>query len=217
MADVKISELTDGTAVVTGDLVEIERPGSPNVSRRVPLGTAAGADEGNFAAASHGHTLSDISDAGNSAGLDVGTTAGTVAAGDDSRITGALQPADIGSTVQGYDADTAKLDVEDQTLTGGARVTSKSLGTITTGTVTPDPGDRPQQHYINGGAHTLAPGSNAGSYLLDITNNSSAGAITTSGWTLVDGDSFTTTDGDKFRCHCSIGEAGSLLSVKAMQ
>lgn len=124
---------------------------------------------------------------------------------------------EIGVDVQGYDADTAKLDVEDQTLTGGARVTSKSLGTITSGTVTPDPGDRPLQHYTNGGAHTLAPGSNSGAYYLDITNNGSAGAITTSGWTKVSGDSFTTTNGHKFRCSCSVGDAGSLLVVQAMQ
>ena len=115
-------------------------------------------------------------------------------------------------------ADTAaQLAVEDQSLTGGARVTSKDLGTISSGTVTPDPGDRPLQHYTNGGAHTLAPGSNTGSYLLDITNNGSAGAITTSGWTKVSGDAFTTTNGHKFRCHCSIGEAGSYLVVGALQ
>lgn len=124
---------------------------------------------------------------------------------------------EIGVDVQGYDADTAKLDVEDQTLTGGARVTSKSLGTITSGTVTPDPGDRPLQHYTNNGAHTLAPGSNTGSYLLDITNAASAGAITTSGWTKKVGDAFTTTNGHKFRCSCSVGDAGSLLVVQAMQ
>ena len=111
----------------------------------------------------------------------------------------------------------AKLDVEDQALTGGTIVTSKSLGTITTGTVTPDPGDRPLQHYTNGGAHTLAPSSNTGSVLLDITNNGSAGAITTSGFTKVAGDSFTTTNGHKFRCHVSIGNGGSLLQVQAMQ
>lgn len=111
----------------------------------------------------------------------------------------------------------ARLETEDQTLTGGARVTSKSLGTVTSGTTTPDPGDRPLQHYTNGGAHTLAPGSNAGAYLLDIVNNGSAGAITTSGWTKKSGDSFTTTNGHKFRCHCSVGNEGSLLVVQALQ
>lgn len=110
----------------------------------------------------------------------------------------------------------AVLDVEDQVVTGGARVTSKSLGTITSGTLTLDPGDRPLQHCTNGGAFTLAPGSNTGSILLDITNNGSAGAITTSGWTKVVG-SFTTVNAAKFRCHASIGDAGSLLTVQAMQ
>lgn len=113
--------------------------------------------------------------------------------------------------------EAARLGVEDQALTGGVIVTSKSLGTISSGTVTPDPGDRPQQHYTNNGAHTLAPSSNAGSILLDITNDASAGAITTSGFTKVAGDPFTTTNGHKFRCHISIGSAGSLLQVQALQ
>lgn len=113
--------------------------------------------------------------------------------------------------------DAAQLTVEDQVLGGGASVTSKSLGTITTGTVTPDPGDRPLQHYTNNGAHTLAPGTVTGSYLLDITNGASAGAITTSGWTKVSGDAFSVTNGNKFRCHCSVANGGSLLIVQAMQ
>ena len=115
------------------------------------------------------------------------------------------------------DLSYARLDVEDQALTGGVIVTSKSLGTISSGTVTPDPGDRPLQHYTNGGAHTLAPSTNKGSILVDITNNGSAGAITTSGFTKVAGDAFTTTNGNKFRCHISVGDAGSLLNVQAMQ
>src|SRR3990167_2863822 len=111
----------------------------------------------------------------------------------------------------------AFLNVEDQAVTGGVRVTVKDLGTISSGTVTPDPGDRPHQKYVNGGAHTLAPGTNQGSYWLDITNDGSAGAITTSGWTKVAGSSFTTTNGHKFACVCHISDLGSLLSVQAMQ
>ena len=41
----------------------------------------------------HTHTVSQVTDAGNSASRNVGTTTGTVAAGDDSRITGAAQKA----------------------------------------------------------------------------------------------------------------------------
>jgi len=113
--------------------------------------------------------------------------------------------------------DVVSLTTEDQVLTGGLRITSKSLGTITTGTLTLDMGDRPLQHYTNGGAHILAPGTNTGSCLLDITNDASAGAITTSGFTRVTGASLTTTNTHKFRCHISVGNAGSLLQIEAMQ
>jgi hypothetical protein len=109
------------------------------------------------------------------------------------------------------------INTEGQTVTGGAGITSKDLGTVSSGTLTPDPAARPQQHYINGGAHALAPSATAGSYLLDVTNSASAGAITTTGWTKVSGDPFDTTSGHAFRCYCSIGPAGSLLSVQAMQ
>jgi hypothetical protein len=102
-------------------------------------------------------------------------------------------------------------------LTGTYVVTSTSLGTISSGTVTPNPQTQPMQHYTNGGAHTLAPSANAGSVLVDITNNGSAGAITTSGFTKVTGDTFTTTNGHKFRCSISIGNGGSLLVVQALQ
>jgi hypothetical protein len=116
-------------------------------------------------------------------------------------------------------ANAARLDTQDQVVTGGTRVTSLALNSgsaVTSGTLTLDPGDCPLQHYTNGGAHTLAPGSNTGYILLDITNNGSAGAITTSGWTKVVG-SFTTTNGHKFRCGCSIGNGGSLLTIQALQ
>lgn len=116
------------------------------------------------------------------------------------------------------DTNALRRNVEDQQVSGGALVTEKDLGTISSGTVTPDPGDRPMQKYTNNGAHTLAPGTNVGSYLLTITNGASAGATTTSGWTKVDGDSLTTTNGHKFRCHCSIdGGGGSVLLITAMQ
>lgn len=131
--------------------------------------------------------------------------------------TNLLKASDIGSTVQGFDVDTLKGDIENQAITGGGTITSKSLGTQTTGTLTLDLGDRGLQHYINGGAHTLAPGAITGASLIDITNNASAGAIVTSGWTTVVGSGFTTTNGHKFRCHASVGNGGSLLIVQALQ
>lgn len=110
----------------------------------------------------------------------------------------------------------AMLAVEDQVLAGGAIVTSKDLGTITTGTTTLDMGARPLQHLTANGAFTLAPGTNKGACVLDVLNGASAGAITTSGWTKVVG-SFDTTSAHKFRCHCSVGNNGSLLVIQSLQ
>jgi hypothetical protein len=131
--------------------------------------------------------------------------------------TGNISAIDTQAAIAELDSEKAGLGLEGQVLTGGASVTSKSLGTLSSGTLTPDPGARAMQHYTNNGAHTLAPGTTTGSYLIDITNGASAGAITTSGWTKVAGDAFDTTNGHKFRCHASIGNAGSLLSVQALQ
>jgi len=129
-------------------------------------------------------------------------------------------PASVASdkTVTWQDASgtPALLDLEEQVLTGGARVTSKSLGTITSGTVTLDPGDRPLQHYTNNGAHTLAPGSSGGSILLEIVNGASAGAISTPGFTKVNG-SFTTTNAHKFHCSVVVGNAYSSLTIVSLQ
>lgn len=110
----------------------------------------------------------------------------------------------------------ALIDLANQVVTGGGRITSNALGTIASGTVTLDPGTRPLWDYTNGGAHILLPGSNNGSIVLDITNNGSAGVITVTGWTKVVG-AFTTTNGHKFRCSGTIGAAGSLLSIQALQ
>lgn len=128
-----------------------------------------------------------------------------------------LDVTDIGSIVQAYDVDTCKLDVPNQVVTGGAEITPLDLGTVSSGTGTLDMGDRPIQYYTNNGAHTLAPGTVQGSIILDIINGASAGTITTSGWTKVSGDSFTTTNSHRFRCHCSLVGSVSLLVVQALQ
>jgi hypothetical protein len=160
--------------------------------------------------------LADNSSNGLWARTGAGTGAARTITGTGTRLTVSNGNGVSGNPTLDVGTSVALLDAADQTVTGGARVTSLSLGSITSGTVTPDPGDRFLQHYTNGGAHTLAPGTNRGAYMLDIENVSGAGAITTSGWTKVVG-SFTTTVGNKFRCHCSIGEEGSLLIIQALQ
>lgn len=127
-----------------------------------------------------------------------------------------LTSSDIGSTVQGYDADTLKADTAD-VLTAGFAGTPYSAGTKSSGTYTPDEADGNLQYAVNGGAHTLAPPTNNSTIIIQYTNNSSAGTITTSGFTLVDGDTISTTDGDDFFFFITKNNGFSHLHVKALQ
>jgi hypothetical protein len=104
------------------------------------------------------------------------------------------------------------------TISGtGFKEVSHDLGTVTTGTTTPDAANGNKQHYVNGGAHTLAPPAASSTIEIEITNNASAGAITTSGFTKVGGDSLTTTNGHKFACCISKTQTYSYLLVTALQ
>ncbi len=101
-------------------------------------------------------------------------------------------------------------------LTKGFTSASVDAGTKSSGTYTFDPTAGGVQHVTNGGAHTFAPPATMGAWQLDYVNNGSAGALTTSGWTKVDGDAFDTTNTHAFRCMLSVGNSGSYLSVKRM-
>ena len=99
-------------------------------------------------------------------------------------------------------------------------------GTKTSGTYTPSDTVGPKnKKIINGGAFTLAPPAidtnTAAKLSLFIVNNASAGAVTTSGFTKVTGNSFTTTNGHEFMCEIEVFDIGSTefsrLNVVAMQ
>lgn len=122
----------------------------------------------------------------------------------------------IGSDVQAFDADTLKADTADN-LTAGFSTTVHDAGTKSSGTYTPDQDDGNIQRAINGGAHTLAPTVDDCAMIIQYTNNASAGTITTSGFTLVDGDDISTTNGDDFFFYLTKANGFSLLTVKALQ
>lgn len=90
-------------------------------------------------------------------------------------------------------------NVADQTISGGANLTSYNLVTLS-GSVTVDCGKNNNQYFTNGGAITLnAPANDGTCYMLD-TNGASAGAITFSGFTEGSntGDPLDTTSGHQF-------------------
>jgi hypothetical protein len=113
----------------------------------------------------------------------------------------------------GRDLNTGITD----TLAVGYTATSFAAGTKSSGTFTPDPANGNFQHYTNGGAHTLAPPSSVCTIVMEVTNNGSAGAITTSGFTFASGDALTTTSGHKFHLYITKSQSYSLLQRKALQ
>lgn len=125
------------------------------------------------------------------------------------------QISDLG-TYETADADILKADVAD-VLTVGFGITPSNEGTKSSGTFTPDEADGNIQYIVNGGAFTLGVPTNNCTIILHITNNGSAGAITTSGYTLVDGDSFDTTDTNEFLAYIVKANDVSHLTVKALQ
>ena len=99
-------------------------------------------------------------------------------------------------------------------------------GTKTGGTYTPSAiAVSRSRKIVNGGAFTLAPpaldADTAAKFSLFTVNNASAGVITTSGFTKVTGDSFTTTNAHEFMCEIEVFDIGgtefSRLNVVAMQ
>jgi hypothetical protein len=97
-------------------------------------------------------------------------------------------------------AQYASLSRPDQTLSGGANVTSYSIGTLASTTYQIDCGKGPLQFFTNNGAITLSAPANDGSCLVEMINAASAGAITFSGFTVNanTGESLTTVNGNKF-------------------
>jgi len=102
-------------------------------------------------------------------------------------------------------------------MASGASATPYNAGTKSSGTYTPDEANANFQYAVNGGAHTLAPPTNNCTIVVQYTNNGSAGTITVSGFTKVDGDTATTTDGHDFFYYITKLNGFSLLTVKALQ
>jgi hypothetical protein len=116
-----------------------------------------------------------------------------------------------------YDGTDFRLLQFGDVLVGGYSTATHDLGTITGGTVTPDVSNGHKQKLVNNGAFTLAPPTTDTDMQLKITNASSAGIITVSGFDLQLGDDFTTTNTHKFLCQIITIDGDQILNVKAFQ
>lgn len=132
--------------------------------------------------------------------------------------------ADINSDNTNYQTqvgcfNAALLNVADQTVTGGANVTSDNLGTVSSGTTTIDCGARPTQYLTNNGAFTLAAPANDGTCVIKLINGASAGTITFSGFSVgtSTGDALDTTSGHKFMVSIARIAGDTTYRVGALQ
>ena len=117
------------------------------------------------------------------------------------------------------DAEILKADTDDN-LTAGYTATADDDGTKSSGTYTPDPAGGNLKRIVNGGAFTLAAPTATGDYtiIIQMTNNASAGAVTTSGFTKTNGaGALTTTNGDDFFLYITKINGFTSLFVEALQ
>lgn len=159
----------------------------------------------------HAHLISDIQDLGDALAGKFDKAGGT--------ITGAVSMSgqkltdvdlsETGAVIPDQDADLGEA---------GFSLTSKNLGNLA-GTITLTPEGGNIQHGSNNGATTIAAPTADGVYniILQITNASGAGAITLSGFTKSDGDTFTTTNGHKFLVLITKTNDCKLAIVRALQ
>jgi hypothetical protein len=164
--------------------------------------------------------------AGIEASADVTDTANVTAAGAlmDSEVTNlaavkAFDPTDYATAAQGSTADTALQPTGNVTLTGGFDSDEEALGTITSGTVTPEVDASGKENFktlTNNGAFTLAPPStsSATTIRIRVINAASAGAITTTGFDKVnDPDSYATTNAKEYWFYIDHDSARSTLTI----
>lgn len=114
------------------------------------------------------------------------------------------------------DADILRADTPD-TLVAGFDLTAYSAGTKSSGTFTPNPANGNAQTFTDGGAFILVPPTGSCSMVLLQTNNGSAGAVDTSGFTVVTGDALDTTDTHMFLLYITCVSSYSHLAVVALQ
>lgn len=103
-------------------------------------------------------------------------------------------------------------------LTGGFKSSSYDLGTITTTAQTPDPVNGNMQHLNANGAFTLNAPTASGEYtiVIEVTNGASAGTITTSGFTKVNGDTRALTNGLKYLYQITKHKNYSMLTIVSL-
>jgi len=103
------------------------------------------------------------------------------------------------------------------TLTAGFGATIDNDGIQSSGTYTANALTGNFKSINANGAFTLGVPSDDSTIIVQVTNGTSAGAITTSSWTLVSGDTHGTTSGDDWLFYMTIHGSFTHLDIKALQ
>tara|TARA_Y100001938_G_scaffold150079_1_gene239520 strand:- start:280 stop:1536 length:1257 start_codon:yes stop_codon:yes gene_type:complete len=211
-ADQDVLEIPTGTTNVT--VVGSFSAGTLTVGSGSITDSSGAIDFGNENLATTG-TLS--AGAGTVTSLDAGSgtikTTGTIELGHATDTTLSRSAAGF-LAVEGNDVLMASVD---DVLSAGFSATADDDGTKSSGTYTPATTGGNYKTIVNGGAFTLAPQTTVSSIVIQVTNNSSAGTVTTSGFTIVTGDSLTTVDGDDFFLFSTVIGSFKHLNVVALQ
>jgi hypothetical protein len=145
----------------------------------------------------------------------------TVADGKTLTANNSLTLAGTDSTTMTFPAtsSTVLTTSNNATITKGYYVTPNNIGTVSTGTTTPDATNGNYQYYTNNGAHTLAAPATDSAIDILITNGATAGAITFSGFTVGSstGSALTTTNTNKFLISIRRINAVATYSIYALQ
>jgi hypothetical protein len=133
-----------------------------------------------------------------------------------------LTPSDVGATVQGYDADTAKTDVV-QSFTAAQRGTIVALGPVSAGTTTLDfaAGNHFSLNLPAGGSLTLANPSNltagqSGCVVLTQDSGTAATVAYGSAWTFVGGAPSVSTALSSVNVIAYFVESGSRITAQLL-
>ena len=113
--------------------------------------------------------------------------------------------------------DVSGAGIQIATGSGTFQQTVYDLGTNASGTETLSAANGNFQKGVNNGAHTLAPQSQLSTIVVQYTNDSSAGSLTTSGFDIVTGDTITTTNGHDFFLYSTVNGAFQHLHAVALQ
>lgn len=202
-----------GTTGPTGSTGSTGATGSGNTGDTGPTGNTGGAGAGGAAGVTGatgttgptGATSGDTGATGATGGTGAtGATAGNTGATGDTGATGATGPLDPTVTAD---------------FTVGYTFTANNIGTVSSGTTTPNPALGNYQYLSNNGAFTLAAPSSDCAIDILVTNAGSAGTITFSGFTVGSntGDALTTTDTNKFLISIRRINGSSLYGITALQ